>query len=149
MTEKELWADFIKKHPDYKETEYDAWAFGGGDESADTLAKLVYDGIKTATASAHDFYEIENEPLPPFGGLNIILDSNDQAVCITETTKVYICPFDEISEEQAYLEGEGDRSLAYWRQVHEDFFTKEMHSIGKEFHEKMLVVCEEFKVIYK
>ena len=31
----------------------------------------------------------------------------------------------EVSEEHAYKEGEGDRSLAYWRAVHEEFFTKE------------------------
>ena len=33
-------------------------------------------------------------------------------------------PFDEVDEEHAYLEGEGDRSLEYWREVHERFFTE-------------------------
>ena len=41
--------------------EYDAWSFG---DDADTLARLVKDGIKTATCSAYCFYELEKEDLP-------------------------------------------------------------------------------------
>ena len=40
-------------------------------------------------------------------------------------------PFDEVSKEHAYKEGEGDRSLAYWRDVHEDFFAEEFISAFK------------------
>ena len=50
--------------------------------------------------------------------LNIILDAKGDAVCITETTKVYICPFNEISASHAFKEGEGDRSLEYWYSIH-------------------------------
>jgi uncharacterized protein YhfF len=35
------------------------------------------------------------------------------------------------------------------KRVHEDFFTTEMNTIDKSFDEEMLVVCEEFKVIYQ
>ena len=69
------------------EGEYEAWAFGG---DADKLAQLVKDGIKAATCSALVFYELENEELPQVGGYNIILDSEENAVCITRTTKVYV-----------------------------------------------------------
>jgi uncharacterized protein YhfF len=44
---------------------------------------------------------------------------------------------------------EGDKSLAYWRTVHEDFFREELTNAGKTFDEKMDIVCEEFKVVYK
>jgi hypothetical protein len=40
-------------------------------------------------------------------------------------------------------------SLAYWRTVHEDFFRKELTHEGKTFDEKMDIVCEEFKVVYR
>ena len=40
---------------------YDTWSFGG---DPDHLAKLVAEGIKTATCSAYIFYELENEKLP-------------------------------------------------------------------------------------
>lgn len=45
-------------------------------------------------------------------------------------------------------EGEGDRSLACWRQVHEDFFRAELAEAGLEFSPEMPVACEEFEVVY-
>ena len=125
--------------------EYDAWSFG---DKADELAALIKNGIKTATCSAHIFYELENEDLPKPGNYNIILDSKDNAVCIIRTTKVYVTTFDSVTSEHAYKEGDGDRSLEHWRKVHKEFFTNELQEINRNFDEKMKVVCEEFEVIY-
>ena len=127
------------------ETAYDAWEFG---DSPDELADLVLRGVKTGTSSAYPLYELENEPLPKVGEYSVILNSKDEAVCIIKTTKVYVAPFKEANEEHAYKEGEGDRSLSYWRQVHEAFFAKEMAEAGFAFDENMLVVFEEFEVVF-
>lgn len=148
MTEKELW-NLYTKNNNVKSMTYDAWSFGGDTSAVNQLAKLVVNGTKTATASAYQLYELENSPLPPIGGLNIILDSDSNAVCITETVKVYTCPFGEVSESHAFMEGEGDRSLAYWRNVHKDFFSKGLKIYNLDFDENMIIVCEEFKVIFK
>ena len=94
----------------------DAWAFG---VEADYLAELVLMGQKTATSSAFDLYAVGNEPLPKENELSIILDSKENAICIIETTKVEVIPFKEVSEDHAYKEGEGDRRLTYWRELHE------------------------------
>lgn len=147
MTEKEMWNLYIKNN-DVKNETYEAWCFGGDASSANKLAKLVLKGIKTATASAYKLYEIEKSPLPSAGDLNIILDYDNNAVCITKTTKVYTCPFKEVSREHAFKEGEGDLSLAYWRKVHKDFFSKELKEYNLEFDENMIIVCEEFEVVY-
>jgi uncharacterized protein YhfF len=147
MTEKEMW-NFYTQNNDVNKT-YDTWCFGGDTSIANELAKLVVNGIKTATASAYQLYELENSQLPPIGGLNIILDSDNNAVCITETTKVYTCPFLEVSEGHAFKEGEGDCSIAYWRKVHKEFFSKELKVYDLNFYENMLIVCEEFKVVFK
>ena len=145
MTEKELWGLFIKKYhlPD---CEYDAWAFG---VDADQLAHLVVTGKKTATASAYPLYESEGEPLPEEGEYSVILDSRDEAVCIIRTTKVSVTPFDQVSEKHAFLEGEGNRTLDYWKSVHQDFFTEELQSAGMTFSPAAELVCEEFEVIYE
>lgn len=45
-------------------------------------------------------------------------------------------------------EGEGDMSLEYWRKIHRVFFTEELKDLEKEFTEDMMVVCEEFEVVY-
>ena len=124
---------------------YQAWAFGG---APDKLAKLVLQGVKTATCSSLALYEHENEEIPKVGDYSVILDSDGQAVCIIRTTKVYIETFDQVSERHAYLEGEGDRSLEYWRQVHEEFFTEELKTIQQNFDAKMELVCEEFGVVF-
>ena len=124
---------------------YQAWAFGG---APDKLARLVLQGVKTATCSALALYEYENEEIPKVGDYSVILDSDNQAVCIIRTTKVYIAAFDQVSERHAYLEGEGDRSLEYWRRVHEEFFTEELKTIQQKFDTKMELVCEEFEVVF-
>lgn len=123
---------------------YQAWAFGG---APDQLADLVLHGVKTATCSALALYEYEKEELPKVGDYSVVLDSYEQAVCIIRTTKVYVTSFDQVSERHAWLEGEGDRSLEYWRQVHQAFFTEELKAIGQAFDAKMELVCEEFEVV--
>ena len=123
----------------------DAWAFG---VEADYLAELVLMGQKTATSSAFDLYAVGNEPLPKENELSVILDSKENAICIIETTKVEVIPFKEVSENHAYKEGEGDKSLAYWRQVHEEVFTEWMSEAGLTFTPDSKVVLEEFRKVY-
>ena len=125
---------------------YEAWPFG---EAPDKLADLVLKGIKTATCSAYDLYMINNEPMPQAGDYSVILNSKGDAVCIIKTIKAYVAEFNKVSKEHAYKEGEGDRSLEYWRKVHEKFLTNELASVNKAFNENTKVLCEEFEVVYK
>ena len=125
---------------------YEAWPFGG---APDKLAELVLQGIKTATCSAYDLYQIDNERIPQEGDYSVILNSKEEAVCIIRTLKVYVCEFCQVSEEHAFKEGEGDRSLEYWRKVHSDFLTNELASVHRLFDEHTKVVCEEFEVVYR
>ena len=125
--------------------EIDAWAFG---VDADFLADLVLSGEKTATASAYDLYALEAESLPQEGTFDVILDSQNQAVCIVEITKVSVQPFNQVSAQHAFKEGEGDKSLAYWRQVHEDCFAEWLREAGLTFTPESKVVLEEFRKVY-
>lgn len=144
MTASELWQAFIKKSG-IEDCEYEAWAFG---VDSDHLARLVLTSTKTATASAYPLYELENEPLPKENEYSVILDSNDNAICIIKTTRVDIVPFDLVSDQHAFKEGEGDRSLSYWREVHEKFFKECLAEAGLEFTHDTKVVCEEFVLVY-
>ena len=143
MTGQEMWAEFSQKQG--ISAEYDCWSFG---DDADTLAQLVLHDSKTATCSLQCLYEAEGEPLPREGQYSVVLDSQDQAICILQTTKVYQTPFSEITSDHARKEGEGDRSLAYWRRVHEAFFTEELKEAGIAFREDLMLVCEEFRRVY-
>ena len=145
MTPQECWNQYKKINP-LAGPEPEAWAFGA---APDLLAELVVQGIKKATASAYDEYVHYEEELPRVGDLDVVLDGQGQAVGIIETTKVTVLPFREVSADHAYKEGEGDRSLAYWRQVHEELFTKWLADIGLSFSPASKVVLEEFQLVYK
>ena len=127
---------------------YQAWGFGDSPDAADKLGALVKQGIKTATASLVWVYEAEGETFPEAGDYSIILDGEGKPICIIRTTRVYVCPFNEVDDEQAYLEGEGDRSLNYWREVHWRFFGRECDQIGRTPEETMPVLCERFELVY-
>ena len=65
------------------------------------------------------------------------------------TTKVSVVPFKDVDERHAWLEGEGDRSLAYWRKVHMEVFGEEFVEADLAFDEDEFVVLEEFEVVYR
>lgn len=139
-----MWNDFKRKSGCCEE-EYDAWQFGG---APDKLADLVMCGKKVGTASAYCLYELDQEELPKEGEYSVILNSKDEAVCIIRTSKIYVVPFNEVSADHAFKEGEGDQSLSYWREVHEAFFRDCLAEYSLTFTEEMLVVCEEFERVY-
>lgn len=145
MTAQEMWQGYLATHPEAEGTAYEAWAYG---DAPDALAALTLSGVKTATASVHALYALDGDQVPQAGDCSVILNSQEEAVCIIRNTKVHILPYREVDERQAYLEGEGDRSLRYWREVHEAFFRKELAEYHIAFTEDIAVVCEEFEVVY-
>lgn len=143
MTPQELWNDFTAATG--VQAEYEAWAFG---DDPDGLLRLVLAGTKSATASAAALYSPEDEPLPAAGEYSVILDSQGHAGCIIRTTKVTVVPYRDVSAAFAWLEGERDRSLESWRDIHRVFFTNCMRETGLTFSEDMDVVCEEFELVW-
>lgn len=146
MSIEKYWQDFVSENPEYKEQSYTAWQFG---VDPDELAELVTEGKKTLTCSGFKEYEVENETLPAAGDVGIVLGEGDVPKCIIENTKVYTLSFKDAGDEIAYKEGEGDRTLSYWRTAHLDFFEPLYKSIGLEFNESEKIVVEEFKMIYE
>jgi uncharacterized protein YhfF len=128
---------------------YTVWHFCNDQPGADELARLVLAGKKTATAGLLWSYESEGSAVPQPGDLSIITLWNEEPVCIIETTSTHVIPFNEVPASFAYDEGEGDRSLAYWKKVHQIFFSEECISIGKTPEPDMPVVCENFQVVYR
>jgi uncharacterized protein YhfF len=77
-----------------------------------------------------------------------VLDGRNEPLCIVETTEVALLTFEQVDARFAWEEGEGDRSLDYWRKAHWDFSSRTLPAIGKEPGKDMLV-CERFRVIYQ
>ncbi|WON78804.1 ASCH domain-containing protein [Serratia sp. UGAL515B_01] len=115
------------------------WAFGDTEQQADELAKRVVDGVKTATCS-----NLDGDGIPQPGDIFVVVDGQNEPVCAIELTKVDISTYEQVDESHALAEGEGDRTLAYWRKEHKRFF--EEYGL---FSPDMTLVLMYFKVIEK
>lgn len=101
------------------------------------------DGPKRATTSVLEEYERDAEPLPIRGEYSVILDGNEDAVRIIRTTSVEVRRFGAVDGQFAFGEGEGDRSLAYWRDAHIRAFSRKNRPIDEETP----VVLERFELV--
>ena len=113
------------------------FAFGDNPALADELVELVIKGIKTATCSTDD------EPNTSTPGEQwVVLDGRAKPRCVIETIEVTYRRFNEVDDAFAYEEGEGDRSLAYWRDAHQSYFGR----LGR-FCDDMMLMCERFRLV--
>lgn len=148
MTAAALWQQFCAAAGVPESTPHEVWAFCGGEAGADELAQLALAGIKTATASSKRAFDTAGDPLPKPGGYSVILYRDGTAAGVIRDTRVSLVPFDQVSPEHAWREGEGSRTLAEWRQVHRQAFTPDYAAAGLPFDEKGLCVLEEFELVY-
>jgi uncharacterized protein YhfF len=72
----------------------------------------------------------------------MVLDGRGRPAALIETLSVKICRFDEVDADFARDEGEGDRSLDYWRKAHRTYFER-----NGGWSEDMLLVCERFRLV--
>jgi uncharacterized protein YhfF len=122
-----------------------AWGFGNDAEMATELGLLVRDGPKRATASLRSWYEDDGEPMPEPGDLSVVLDGHGEPLCVIRTTAVEVRRFADVDERFAWEEGEGDRSLAYWRDAHIRFFASE----GRPVDDDAEIVLERFELLWR
>jgi len=118
-----------------------AWQMGDSPELANALADLIIRGLKTASCGSLASYQQE-EFAPRMGSYNIILNGEDEPVCVIRLVSMQLVRFCDVTAEYARKEGEGDLSLEYWRIEHQRFFTREGN-----FAEDMELIAEEFEVV--
>lgn len=127
---------------------YQVWFFGNTAEMALELAGLVMSGKKTATASLAAVNELRPEEAPILEGYSVVTDLVGTPICVIRTTEVRHLPFEDVDAGFASDEGEGDQTLAYWREVHSRYFTREAAELGLDFDHRSIVCCERFKLVY-
>ena len=123
--------------------------FCADEENANLCAELIRVGQKTATCSLNIWYESGEEPIPSVRHLMVVVDWSEKPVCIIEIDSVEKCKYSEVTSEFAHAEGEGTRTLEWWREAHWDFFSKECNELGIEANEDMLLVLERFHLVYQ
>ena len=136
-----FWAAFVAATG--SDGDHTAWGFGSDPGMATELGLLVRDGPKRATASLKSAYE-PGEQVPAVGDLSVILDGAGAPLCVIRITHVETRRFADVDEEFAWTEGEGDRSLAYWREAHISFFT----ASGTPPEDDTEVVLERFDLLW-
>jgi uncharacterized protein YhfF len=113
------------------------FAFGDNPVLAQKLADLVLAGQKRATCWA-----ASEGPQTHVGKRMVMLDGAGVPRAIVETVELTHRRFGEVDEEFAFDEGEGDRTLAYWRKAHGSYFGRR-----GQFAPDMLLYCERFRLI--
>jgi uncharacterized protein YhfF len=116
--------------------ELPATSFGSKPETEERLAALILAGRKRATVW-NGLSPNETRP-----GMLWRVTAKGRDVATIETLTVEHRRFCDIDAEFAYEEGEGDRSLAFWRIVHEEYFREE-----GSFAPDMLLWCERFRLV--
>jgi len=115
----------------------ETFSFGDSPGLADELAALVLAGKKTATCWA-----ASDGPLTEIGKRMVVLSGSGRPLAVIETVELAQRRFHEVDAAFAHDEGEGDRSLARWREAHRRYFGR----LG-QFAEDMPLFCERFRVV--
>jgi uncharacterized protein YhfF len=115
----------------------ETFSFGDSPRLADELARLVLAGKKTATCWA-----ATQGLLTQIGKRMVMLDGSCRPRAVIETVELTQRRFSEVDTAFAHDEGEGDRTLAYWREAHKTYFSR----LG-QFTPDMHLWCERFRVI--
>jgi len=146
----EIWKFFVQGHSKYANTRIPPhFYFCDNEQDANICAELVVKNIKQATATSVWWYKHHNQSMPKVGDLFIVTDWNGTAKAIIEITKIELVRFKDVTEAFAQAEGEGDKSLNFWRKVHQEYYSREMEKAGEYFNENMLISCEYFKTVFK
>jgi len=145
-----IWGDYLDSHLEYAFVhEPRVTHFCDNEKDANECLKLVISGKKRATTHSLLGLQFRKEPLPKIGDFTVLTDWNGKAKCIVRTVAVRIKPFFSIRESYAKIEGEGDKSLAYWKKTHWEYYTRELEPYGRVPRDSMIVVCEIFEKVFE
>lgn len=122
--------------------------FCNDEYNANLCADLILHGEKQASCSLAYRYLHTGEARPEVGQLLVVTNWQGTPICIVEITSVTECQYNEVTPEFAAAEGEGDKTLTWWRKMHWDYFSNECAELGVTANEEMLLVLERFKVVY-
>lgn len=144
-----MWGDYLEEHlEDAFHEAPKTIHFCDNEKDANESVELVKQGIKKATSYSLLGLQNRNEALPKIGDFMVITDWEGNAKCIVETTAVRLKPFFSIDEAYAQQEGEGDKSLTYWKKTHWEYYTRELEAFERLPRESMIVVCQEFEKVF-
>ena len=144
-----LWEEFLSKNPHMRgQHPYRVFHFYDTESAANQSVKLLSQGIKRAYSQALLQIQLEGEVMPRVGGYSVVTDGSRKAKYIVQTTSMKFLPLFSVHEEHARLEGEGDKSLGYWRKTLWQVWARQLAKHGRIPKVPMMVVFERFEKVY-
>jgi uncharacterized protein YhfF len=114
--------------------------------STNTMYSLILSGEKTITTTSPWLYDADPAQRPVVGGYSVLLDAEGRAAAVIRTTEVKELPFDAVTADDSRFEGKPIRPLAAWRELHVNFFNRELKPLGRQWSATMPVTLERFEV---
>jgi uncharacterized protein YhfF len=124
-------------HPEMSWETLDRFTFGDHPALADQLLDLVLRRVKTATC-----WLSEEGQQTELGRRSVLCDGQGRPRAVLETVSIEQVAFDQVDQDFASKEGEGDSSLDQWRTSHRQYFER-----TGLFRPDMLLWCETFRLI--
>lgn len=140
-----LWDRYRALHPDAPEQPYESFHFCDNQQDADICADLVVRGIKRATAASVEELKLLDMRPARVGDVSVVTTWDGEAVAIIETTQIEVRRLGDVDEAFALREGEGDKTLAWWRTAHEAYYRRVLEGTGIRVDDDLLIVCEHFE----
>jgi uncharacterized protein YhfF len=145
------WNKYLLTLPEAERNQiyYEADSWGNSDELAEQIAIVILSGEKTTTSRLEWEREKSNDPIDKIGDKSIVLNAQQEPVCIVEVTDIFIRPFDQVDAAFVYNYGEGSRDMDFWNKNMWEYYEAECAEIGLQATPDMPMICQVFKVIYK
>ncbi len=128
--------------------DYTVVTFGDSTAMTDELVALVISGKKRATASLLRDYKTGVETVPHAGDFVIVVDSGGRPRCIWRTTEVSVKPLNDVDDNFAWDEGEGDRTRDWWLSAHREYFAAQARREGFKMCDTIETVFERFEIVW-
>lgn len=144
-----FWADYCAATGTDPASPHPASAFGSGPAMADELLALVLSGRKRAAAALLAEHEDEGVPWDLTGTHEIVLDGRGRPACVLRYICSTLSAFDAVDADFASAEGEGDGSLAWWREAHRRYFDPLLRTkFGRALTGGEMLVLQRFALVW-
>jgi len=145
-----LWGDFLDAHLEFaSHPAPEVIRLYDNQTDADAAVDLVCREIKRARTLSLKGLQLRQKALPKAGDFYVLVDWKGSARAILRSTSVKLIPFFAVREDHARLIGEGDRSLAHWKEHQWECLERELSALGAQPSQSMIMVFEAFELRFK
>ena len=108
---------------------------------------LIRSGKKRGTAHLAIDFTLNKVPRRRPGDLWIVLDQLLMPISLVKVSTVKTLPFNAVDSSWAEVEGEGNESLAFWREAHRQYYVEQCKLWNREWKEDSPVVLEAWDLL--